>query len=171
MKIKLIVAYCKGNGIGHKGCIPWHHSEDLKYFSKKTKGMGNNAIIMGKTTYESIGRTLPKRYNIILSSTFNNPALNINRSLEDAIKYCEQKKFTEVWIIGGERVYREALDKNLIDEIHTSVINEEWECDRIFPKIPNYFKEREKIRLNSLVEVIVYDKLFKDISTYISQIC
>ena len=170
MKVKLIVAYCKGRGIGHKGHIPWHHPEDLRYFSKKTKGSGNNAIIMGKTTYASIGRPLPGRRNIILSSTFNNPALYIGRSLEGAIEHCRQEKFTDAWIIGGERVYREALEKNLVDEIHTSVIDEEWECDRVFPELPAYFKEKKRQRLNSSVEVIVYEKMFKDISTSISQI-
>ena len=101
MKVKLIVAYCKGRGIGHKDHIPWDHPEDLRYFSKKTKGKGNNAIIMGKTTYASIGRPLPGRCNIILSSTFNNPALYIGRSLEDAIEHCRQEEFTDAWIIGG----------------------------------------------------------------------
>ena len=171
MKIKLIVAYCKDRGIGHKGHIPWNHPEDLRYFSKKTKGNGNNAIIMGKTTYASIGRPLPGRRNIILSSTFNNPALYIGRTLEAAIAHCQQDKFTDVWIIGGERVYREALEKNLVDEIHTSVIDEEWKYDRVFPELPGYFKEKKRQRLNSSVEVIVYEKMFKDISTYISQIC
>ena len=143
MKVKLIVAYCKGRGIGHKGYIPWNHPEDLRYFSEKTKGNGNNAIIMGKTTYASIGRLLTKRCNIILSSTFNNPALFISRSLEAAIAYCQQEKFTNVWIIGGESVYREALEKNLVDEIHTSVIDEEWKYDRVFPDLPGYFKEKK----------------------------
>ena len=165
MKVKLIVAYCKGRGIGNKGHIPWHHPDDLRYFSKKTKGSGNNAIIMGKTTYASIGRPLPGRCNIILSSTFNNPALYIGRSLEDAIEYCLEEDFTDVWIIGGESIYREALEKNLVDEIHTSVIDEQWECDRVFPELPNCFKEKERKRLNSSVEVIVYEKMFKDILT------
>lgn len=171
MKVKLIVAYCKGRGIGHKGHIPWDHPEDLQYFSKKTKGKGNNAIIMGKMTYASIGRPLPGRYNIILSSTFNNRALLISRSLEAAIAHCQQEKFTNVWIIGGESVYREALEKNLVDEIYTSVIDEQWECDRVFPELPGYFKEKKRERLNSSVEVIVYEKMFKDISTSISQLC
>ena len=158
MKVKLIVAYCKGRGIGHKGHIPWDHPEDLLYFSKKTKGTGNNAIIMGKMTYASIGRPLPGRYNIILSSTFTNRALHVYRNLEWALTYCRQQDFTTAWIIGGESVYREALEKNLVDEIHMSVIDEEWECDRVFPELPGYFKEKKRERLNSTVEVIVYEK-------------
>lgn len=126
---------------------------------------------MGKMTYASIGRPLPERYNIILSSTFNNPALFISRSLEAAIAHCQQEKFTNVWIIGGESVYREALEKNMVDEIYTSVIDEEWKCDRVFPELPGYFKEKKRERLNSSVEVIVYEKMFKDISTSISQLC
>ena len=65
MKLNIIVAICKENrGIGLNNKLPWNYPEDLKYFSRITKGNGNNAIIMGRNTFESIGKTLPKRTNI-----------------------------------------------------------------------------------------------------------
>ena len=77
MNFKLIVAVDKNNGIGKNNKIPWYFSEDLKYFAKMTKGGGNNAIIMGRKTYESIGNyPLPKRTNIIISSSYKNISLN-----------------------------------------------------------------------------------------------
>ena len=67
MQYKLIVAVCKHNGIGYRDTLPWKIKEDLKHFSKLTKGNGKNAIVMGKNTWNSIGGSpLPKRDNLIL---------------------------------------------------------------------------------------------------------
>ena len=73
MQFKMIVAIDEKNGIGKKGTIPWYIPEDLKYFSRLTKGNGNNAVIMGRKTYESIGKALPKRKNLVLTrdTSFN----------------------------------------------------------------------------------------------------
>ena len=68
MKLKLIVGVDNQNGIGLNNTLPWYNKEDLKYFSKVTKGDGNNAIIMGSNTWKSLPkRPLPKRLNVILS--------------------------------------------------------------------------------------------------------
>ena len=71
MIFKIIVALDNKHGIGKNNTIPWKCSKDLKYFFKLTTGNGNNAIIMGKNTYDSIGKILRMRENIILSSTLN----------------------------------------------------------------------------------------------------
>ena len=71
VKFKMIVAMDLKNGIGKDNKLPWHYKEDLRYFSLMTKGQGNNAIIMGRKTHESIGKILPKRDNLILSSTLS----------------------------------------------------------------------------------------------------
>ena len=74
MNFKIIVAATKKFGIGFKNKLPWRVPEDLKHFSKTTIGKGNNAIIMGRNTWESIGsKPLPKRHNIIVSSTIEKP--------------------------------------------------------------------------------------------------
>ena len=87
MNINIIVAYCKNNGIGLNNQLPWNIPEDLKRFSEITKGSGNNAIIMGKNTHESIGKVLPDRYNIVLSRTIKFDNLKAPRRLLIACHY------------------------------------------------------------------------------------
>ena len=159
MIIKLIVAQCKNRGIGYKNSIPWNHPKDLKYFAKTTKGKGNNAVIMGSNTYYSIGRTLPKRHNIILSSKLKDPSLNIFSSLEDAINSCRILNIETVWIIGGEKVYREAIEKNIVSEIHISMINEDYECDVLFPELPQHYTLIERTKQTDTIEVHIFNKL------------
>ena len=74
MNFKIIVAATRNFGIGYKNKLPWHIPEDLKHFSKTTIGNGNNAIIMGRNTWESIGsKPLPKRHNVIVSTKLEQP--------------------------------------------------------------------------------------------------
>ncbi len=128
---KLIVACDRKGGIGLKNKIPWHLSKDLKFFSSKTKGNGNNAVIMGKNTYKSIGKLLPNRHNIILSTTLEEePNLKICRNKLEVLNYCKKNNFDEVWIIGGSQIYDLFLkEKNLIDTIFITVIDKDFECD------------------------------------------
>lgn len=156
--IKLIVAHCKNRGIGYKNSIPWNHPADLRYFAKVTKGSGNNAIIMGANTYRSIGRTLPNRHNIILSSTLKNPSLTIFTSLEDALHSCKLLKMETIWIIGGEKVYKEVLEKNIVSEIHISVIKEDYECDAFFPELPNQYTLTVTNKRTDSIETNIYTK-------------
>ena len=73
MYFKLIVAVCKNYGIGKNNTLPWNIKEDLKHFSKITKGNGNNAIVMGRNTWNSFnGRHLKNRDNLILSTSLSN---------------------------------------------------------------------------------------------------
>ena len=156
--IKLIVAHCKNRGIGYKNSIPWNHPSDLKYFAKVTKGTGNNAIIMGANTYRSIGRTLPYRHNIILSNTLKDPSINIFTSLEEAIQSCKSLNLETIWIIGGEKVYKEVLEKKLADEIHISEINEDYECDTYFPEITKLYTLMECNQLNDTIKINILTK-------------
>ena len=91
MNINIIVAYCKNNGIGLNNQLPWNIPEDLKRFAEITKGSGNNAVIMGKNTHESIGKVLPDRYNIVLSRTTKFDNLETCDSLEKALDICKEK--------------------------------------------------------------------------------
>ena len=114
MHIKVIVAMSMpSRGIGLENNIPWYIPEDLKRFSKLTKGNGNNAIIMGRKTWESLPiKPLPQRQNIILSKTLldnNEIKLYDNElyysNLQTAIDNCKIKNIDTVWIIGGEKIY------------------------------------------------------------------
>ena len=121
MEIVLIAAVDKNLGIGKDGKIPWDIKEDLKFFRENTE---NTAIIMGRATYDSIGRPLPRRKNIVMTRTIKNregvyEVSTSKEALEEAISYSET-----VSIIGGEYIYKEFLplaDKLLITEIHIEV--------------------------------------------------
>ena len=134
-----MVAYCKNNGIGLNNKLPWDIPDDLKRFSKITKGCGNNAIIMGRNTYESIGMILPRRFNIVLSTTQKNQGVETCETLESAIALCKVKKFDNIFIIGGQSVYEEALKKNIVHKIYATEINKEYICDRFFPCISEQY--------------------------------
>ena len=155
MNYNIIVAVCEDNGIGKNNMIPWNRiSEDMKQFSKLTRGNGNNAIIMGKNTYNSIGKTLPNRTNIVLSTSlcdddYNN--INIFNTIEKCIKFCEDNIFDEVWIIGGELIYKQFMKINKIKYIYQTKIYDSYECDTFFPEIPLKYniKKIESLRKNN----------------------
>ena len=128
---KLIVACDRKGGIGLKNKIPWHLSKDLKFFASKTKGNGNNAVVMGKNTYISIGKHLPERNNIVLSTTLeDNSNIKVCNNKQEVLNYCKTSNFDEVWIIGGSQIYDLFLkEKNLINTVFLTVIDSDFECD------------------------------------------
>ena len=101
--INIIVAYCKNRGMGINNKLPWMISKDLKRFKIFTMGNGNNGVIMGRKTWESLPfRPLPRRKNIVLSRTMEVTTSNciVKRNLEDALIILI-KKIKSTWIIGG----------------------------------------------------------------------
>ena len=117
MNLTIIAAVSENNVIGRNGDIPWNLPKDMKRFSKLTS---NHPIIMGRKTYKSIGRPLPKRKNIILSkrSTFKNKDLYIARNIEQALSLAEGQ---DTYIIGGNKVYEAFLpeaNKMEITRVH-----------------------------------------------------
>ena len=117
MEIFLIAAVDKNLAIGKNGKIPWHIKEDLQFFQKNTL---NTAMIMGRSTFDSIGKPLPNRKNIVMTKSPNNREGVVEVSnTEDAIKQAK-KSSNKISIIGGESVYREFMpfaNKLLITEI------------------------------------------------------
>ena len=117
MEIFLIAAVDKNLAIGKNGKIPWHIKEDLQFFQKNTL---NTAMIMGRSTFDSIGKPLPNRKNIVMTKSANNREGVVEVSnTEDAIKQAK-KSSNKISIIGGESVYREFMpfaNKLLITEI------------------------------------------------------
>ena len=134
--MKLIVAFSKNFGIGYKNKIPWLLKNDLNYFKKKTIGNGNNAIIMGKNTWESLPiKYLPKRDNLILSKTLKGE--KVFSSINSVEKYCKNKNYDDIWVIGGEKIYNEFINNNKIDYIYATELDKEYKCDTFFPNIKN----------------------------------
>ena len=130
--LNLIVAKAKNNAIGKSGKIPWNIPEELQYFKEKTI---NSVVIMGRKTYESIGKPLDQRINIIISNNnvFSEENCFTVKSLDEAISLA--KRFDkEIFIIGGERLYKEAID--IVDRMYiTEVFVDVKEADAFFPEI------------------------------------
>ncbi|HTS16242.1 MAG TPA: dihydrofolate reductase [Verrucomicrobiae bacterium] len=124
MTLALIVAMTKDRVIGDQGKIPWHIREDLQRFKRLTMG---HPIIMGRRTYESIGKPLPGRTNIVLTRSAAlaaRPAVLRFSDLGAALDHCRAKGESLVFVIGGAKVYEAALplaDKLFITEVHRSV--------------------------------------------------
>ena len=163
--MKLIVAHDKNNGIGFENKLPWNHICDLRYFSKLTKGFNNNnCIIMGKNTYLSIGRPLPNRKNIVLSTTLQDDNITIFPTLELLLEYLNNNVFDDIWVIGGLQIYNLFLSEKLINELFVTYINKEYQCDTYFPFIENDFIEDISYRKSEYSDKIeiIYKKFMKN---------
>ena len=130
IKLSMIAAMGKNRVIGKDNDMPWHLPADLQHFKKTTLG---SPIIMGRKTYDSIGRPLPGRLNIILS---RNAKLLIDgcsvvNSLKDAIALAEKTDASEIFITGGAYLYNEFLENT--DRLYLTLIDEEFEGDTYFP--------------------------------------
>ena len=140
MKKCIIVAVADNYGIGVKGDLPWHISEDLKYFKRTTRGY---PVIMGRTTYFSIGRPLPGRKNIVLNLGGDDiPEVTCVYSFEEAYREAEATGADKCFVIGGASVYRAAMadaDILYITHVHTEVEG----ADAFFPVIDPDIWERE----------------------------
>mgnify|MGYP000341973760 CR=1 FL=1 len=136
--ITLIAAIAKNNALGKDNDLIWHLPADLKRFKKVTTG---HAILMGRNTFESIGKPLPNRTSIIITRN-NNYFIDgclIANSIEQAIELVEGN---DAFIIGGAQIYKEALEQNLVDRLDITVLHHEFEADAFFPKIDmNIWKE------------------------------
>ncbi len=134
MKLSLIVALAENRAIGINNALPWHLPNDLKYFKAVTMG---KPIIMGRKTYESIGRALPGRTNIVISrdSEFSAEGCKSVISLEAAIELAESITLIdgqdEAVVIGGEQIYRLALP--LADRLYLTRVAAEVAGDAHFP--------------------------------------
>ena len=119
--LSIIAAMSEDRVIGKNGKLPWHLPADLKYFKSLTLG---HAVIMGRKTYESIGKPLPQRKSIVLSRTQDiaNGHMTTARDLDEAIDLVPGD--AEVFVIGGSEVFRQALpraDRMYITVVHTTV--------------------------------------------------
>lgn len=126
--ISIIVATSKNRVIGNNNSLIWKLPADLKRFKQITTG---NTIVMGRKTYESIGKPLPNRRNIIITRDTNYLVDNceIVNSLEEALMLCNNDCF----IIGGGEIYKQSID--IADKIYLTLLQEDFEGDTYFPEI------------------------------------
>lgn len=128
MMIHLIAAVAQNGVIGFNGQIPWRLPEDLRHFQALTMG---HTVIMGRRTYESIGRPLPGRQNVVVSATLAGlEGCAVARSLQEALALADRR---EIFIIGGGRLYREALP--LAEQLDLTWIDLEPAGDTWFPDV------------------------------------
>lgn len=139
MLISLVVAVADNHVIGKNNQLPWHLPADLKHFKQLTTG---HTVFMGRKTYDSIGKPLPNRRNIVISRSVNQiEGCAIATSLEDALKLSSEEK--EVFIIGGSEIFREALP--IANRIELTQIHQEFDGDTFFPEIDlNTWKEASR---------------------------
>lgn len=130
MTITIVVAIAQNGMIGCANKLLWHISEDLKHFKRITSG---GCVVMGRKTFESIGRALPNRRNVVISrnSDYVAEGCEIYRSIDDAI--AALSNLPEIFIIGGGDIYRQTLP--LADKIEMTVVEKEFDGDTRFPKI------------------------------------
>ena len=149
-----VVAVSKNGVIGKNGQLPWHFAADLKFFKNITTG---HTVIMGRKTFDSIGKPLPNRENIVISRhpRPGTAGVKFAESVDQALEYAQNKK---IFIIGGASIYRETA--HLIDGIYLTRIHEDYEGDAFYSGVPEGFKEvsREKLQENPPVEVILYER-------------
>lgn len=126
--ISLIVAMGKNHVIGLNNQMPWHLPADLAYFKKVTTG---HPILMGRKTFESIGRPLPNRTNVILTrdTSFQAEGCTVIHSIDDAIELAKKE---DLFIIGGAEIYNQFLP--FVEKMYITKISESFEGDTFFPE-------------------------------------
>jgi dihydrofolate reductase len=147
MIISLIAAASENNVIGRAGEIPWHLPDDLKFFRTKTQG---HPIIMGRKTMQSMGKPLPNRHNIVISShEFPGPPLEFDvvHSLPEALDLAKKDSSEEIFVIGGGQIYNLALP--LANRIYLTRVHTTLDGDAFFP-ILNFGEWKETARQEHL---------------------
>lgn len=148
MTVNLIVAISENNAIGKNGDLCFHIKDDLKRFKELTIG---KPVIMGYNTYKSLPNgALPKRENIVLCDDKTTVSIKENitllPSLEEAIEYCDNNCYNDIFIIGGGMLYKYAIEHDLVDILYITKIHETVEdADTFFPII-DYNKWNEKTK-------------------------
>ena len=147
-----VVAVSENGVIGKDGKLPWHFPVDLKFFKNLTTG---HTVLMGRKTFDSIGKALPNRKNIVISRRVHPAAEGVEfvTSIDAALARAKQG---ETFIIGGASTYAEPLP--FIDGIHLTRIGRTYEGDAFYPGVPASFKKVSSQRLqeNPLIEAIFY---------------
>ena len=163
MKISLIVAVSRNGAIGLNNQLPWYLPEDLKYFKSVTMG---KPLIMGRKTFDSIGRPLPGRANIVLTRDpqWTSDGVEVVQSVEQALVAgeiaCEAADVDEIMVIGGEQIYRMTID--LADRIYLTQVDTDVEGDAFFPDIDLNNWSQTRVKLPEIIDKHPYQFLVLD---------
>lgn len=131
MILSLIVAMDEAGGIGYRGQVPWHLGTDLRYFRERTMG---HYLIVGRCTWEAIGRPLPGRKMLVISRTRTSlPGVQVVRSMAEALTWVDAAEDEEVFVGGGAQVYAVALP--LAQRIYLTRVHARVAADTFFPRV------------------------------------
>ncbi len=130
--ITIIAAIANNNALGKDNDLIWHLPADLKRFKKVTTG---HHILMGRNTYESIGKPLPNRTTVIITRNkeYKADGCIVVNSIEKAIEVAKSDE--HIYIIGGAQIYKQAMVTNLVDQLDITQVHESFEADVFFPEI------------------------------------
>jgi dihydrofolate reductase len=129
MIVSIIVAISENHVIGKDNKLLWHLPADLKHFKDTTTG---HTVIMGRKTYDSVGKPLPKRRNIIITrQPITIEGCEVVNSIETALDLCKSED--EVFIVGGAEIYKQSL--KLTDRIYLTIVHKDFDGDSFFPEI------------------------------------
>ena len=129
MTTSIIVAIAKNNAIGKDNKLLWYLPNDLKHFKDVTSG---HTVIMGRKTFDSVGKPLPRRRNIVVTrQPISIEGCEVVSSIEAALALCAGED--EVFIVGGAEIYRQAIP--LTDRIYLTIVDEEFDGDTFFPEL------------------------------------
>ena len=129
MTTTIVVAISENHAIGKDNKLLWHLPNDLKHFKDITTG---HTVIMGRKTYDSVGRPLPKRRNIIITrQDLRIEGCEVVGSIEAALELCKTE--AEVFVVGGAEIYKQAM--HLTDRIYLTIVHKAYEADTFFPAI------------------------------------
>src|ERR1700759_5016996 len=127
MIVSAVVAISQNHVIGKDNKLLWYLPKDLKHFKEITSG---HTIIMGRKTFDSVGKPLPNRRNIVVTRTdITIPGAEVVKSIDDALDLCKGED--EVFIGGGAEIYKLAMDKT--DKIYLTIVHKMFEADTFFP--------------------------------------
>jgi dihydrofolate reductase len=139
MKISIVVAISENNAIGKNNQLLWYLPADLKHFKNITTG---HTVIMGRKTYESLGKPLPNRRNIIITrQDITIEGCEVAKSIADALALGAGEK--EIFILGGAEIYQQSI--HLTDRIYLTIVHQKFDADSFFPEI-NYDEWQETER-------------------------
>ena len=131
-RITIIAAIANNNALGKDNDLIWHLPADLKRFKQVTSG---HHILMGRNTFESIGKPLPNRTTVIITRNNNYKAAGciVVDSIEKALEV--SKNDDQIFIIGGAQIYKQAMESNWVDQLDITQVHHSFEADVYFPEI------------------------------------
>ncbi len=134
MTVSIIAAMTQTGVIGKNGKLPWHIPADLQWFRRHTL---HHPVVMGRKTFESIGRTLPQRENIILTRQKGYKAAGaiVLHSFEEVLSHAEGMRISEIFIIGGREIFEKAIP--VAHRLYLTVIRQDFDGDVYFPSYPH----------------------------------